>query len=34
VRSNWIRTIGWSLRAALAAWLLVAWMGGSTGDGR
>jgi hypothetical protein len=34
VRSNWIRTIGWSLRAALAAWLLVAWMGGSTGGGR
>lgn len=29
VRSNWIRTIGWSLRAALATWLIVAWMAGS-----
>lgn len=24
VRSNWIRTVAWSLRAALAAWMLFA----------
>jgi hypothetical protein len=34
VRSNWIRTIGWSLRSVLAAWLIVAWMGGSAGAER
>jgi hypothetical protein len=26
VRSNWIRTVGWTLRGALAAWMLVLWM--------
>lgn len=29
VRSNWIRTVAWSARAALAAWVLVIWMNGS-----
>ncbi len=32
VRTNWIRTVGWSLRATLAAWLLVAWMESSVGQ--
>jgi hypothetical protein len=26
VRSNWIRTVGWTLRCALAAWMVVLWM--------
>lgn len=26
VRSNWIRTVGWTLRGALAAWMVVLWM--------
>ena len=25
VRSNWVRTVAWSLRAGLACWMLLAW---------
>lgn len=33
VRSNWVRTVAWSARAALAAWMLAAAMRAARPDG-